>query len=125
MRFARHLVLAACLLAAAGAYAQDNFHSTTDSDAILPNSPYKECDMPDAGDFNPVGSACDGCCTPQPECSCCGCNTYYAPAAITYAPARVTQARVWRRREPALLAAPTLPCAPGYCPMRRPRRDRG
>ena len=129
MRFARPLVLAACLLLAGGAGAQDNFPNTTDSDAFLPNSPYKEQCMPDAGDFNPVGVPGDACLRPSPaaavvdagdDCCCCGCQTTaaYAPSVV------VEPRRVHRRRAYALQPAPTLPCAPGYCPLRVARRDR-
>ena len=47
---------------------------------------------------------------------------YVAPAAITYPPAIVIDVRP--PKPYALVAAPTLPCAPGYCPRLRPRPDR-
>lgn len=56
------------------------------------------------------------------DCSdCCCCNT---PAAVTYSAPVVVERRAPRRVERALRPAPTLPCAPGYCPQRKARRDR-
>lgn len=61
--------------------------------------------------------------TAQEDCSnCCCCNA--AQVAVTYSAPVVLEPRVQRQRMQALLPAPTLPCAPGYCPMRAARRDR-
>ena len=65
----------------------------------------------DAGHFNPVGAGASA----QPV-------LVAAPAALTHYPPVILL--VDRPRKPyALVAAPTLPCAPAYCP-RRVRVDR-
>ena len=87
--------------------------SAENSDAVLPNSPRKERGYPDAGRFNPVGGDVVMAVAPL---------VYVAPAAITYPPAIVIDVRP--PKPYALVAAPTLPCAPGYCPRLRPRPDR-
>ena len=88
--------------------------SAENSDAVLPNSPLKERGYPDAGRFNPVGGdVVEMGVAPA---------VYLAPAAITYPPAIVIDVRP--PNPYALVAAPTLPCAPGYCPRLRPRPDR-
>jgi hypothetical protein len=47
--------------------------------------------------------------------------TPFIPAAQTYYPPAIVITE--RPVKPyALVAAPTLPCAPGYCPRSRPRR---
>lgn len=88
--------------------------SAENSDAVRPDSPLKESGFPDAGAFNPTD---DGAAyrasgiAPAPAAM-----TYYPPALVIDAPPP---------RPYALVAAPTLPCAPGYCPQRvRVRVDR-
>ncbi|MDO5288967.1 MAG: hypothetical protein Q4F13_04950 [Pseudomonadota bacterium] len=123
MTFFKPFALAACLLAAATAaqaqfplQAQPGF-LTHDSDAVLPNSPWKERGMPDAGKFNPAGG-------PDAPVSVAG-EAAVAPAAMTYyPPAIVLDERPRKARGYALVAAPTLPCAPAYCPRRVARADR-
>ena len=66
--------------------------------------------VPDAGKFNP---------TWRPVAA----NSYVAPTAMTYYPP-MTLIEDRPIKPYALVAAPTLPCAPGYCPIRAPRRDR-
>lgn len=56
------------------------------------------------------------------DCSnCCCCNT---PVVATYSAPVVVERQAPRHVERALRPAPELPCAPGYCPMRKARRDR-
>ena len=100
------LLISAVLLLAGGAHAQDAIND----DAVLPNSPWKERGMPDAGGFNP---------TWLPHHA----SQYVAPTANTYYPPMdlIEERPV---KPYALVAAPTLPCAPGYCPILAPRRDR-
>lgn len=116
--FTKLLALAACVLATATAQAttaaQPGF-LTHDSDAVLPNSPWKEQGMPDAGMFNPAGGDDEGPAAYSPAAA-------PAPAAMTYPPAIVIDTR--QPKPYALVASPTLPCAPGYCPRLRPRADR-
>lgn len=105
------LLLAAALLLAGTAQAAMGAHNT---DEVLPNSPFKEAGQPDAGDFNPAGGA-----ALQPALVAA---PLASPAAMTYYPPAIVIAE--RPRKPyALVAAPTLPCAPAYCP-RRVRVDR-
>ncbi|MFD1709747.1 hypothetical protein FVQ98_12700 [Ottowia sp. GY511] len=100
------LIAAAFLLAGAAHAAPD----AVNDDDVLPNSPWKEHGIPDAGKFNPTWR-------PFHE------GGYVAPAAMTYYPPMVLVEE--RLPKPyALVAAPTLPCAPGYCPIRAPRPDR-
>ena len=78
------------------------------SDLVFPNSPQK----PDAGEFNPVGDGANATAVQA---------TPFIPAAQTYYPPAIVITE--RPVKPyALVAAPTLPCAPGYCPRSRPRR---
>lgn len=112
------LALAACLLAGAAAHADVGL-SYTDSDLVLPNSPFK-ANMPDAGIFNPTGPVDDSAAA-RPLYSEA---EVPAPAAYTYPPAIVLKEKKHKPKAYALVAAPTLPCAPGYCPLRAPRRDR-
>lgn len=88
--------------------------SAENTDTVLPNSPLKESGFPDAGQFNPtwVGG---------PDRLAALPGTVVAPAAIVYAP---TVRHTSAPRAYALVAAPTLPCAPGYCPRLRARLDR-
>lgn len=69
--------------------------------------------MPDAGTFNPYSR-------PVADAA-----VVVAPAAMTYYPP-VSVEHEHPVQPYALIAAPTLPCAPGYCPirMKRPRADR-
>lgn len=96
--------------------------SAQNSDAVAPNSPLKELGFPDAGTFNPNG---DGLVRAAPVVMVVPAPppTYtVAPAAMTYYPPAIVITE--RPRRPyALVAAPTLPCAPAYCP-RRVRVDR-
>ena len=101
------LLISAVLLAAGNAYAVPD---AVNDDDVLPNSPWKERGMPDAGKFNP---------TWRPVAA----NSYVAHAAMTYYPP-MTLIEDRPLKPYALVAAPTLPCAPGYCPIRAPRRDR-
>ncbi|QTD46541.1 hypothetical protein [Ottowia testudinis] len=89
--------------------------SAENSDLVPPNSPFKELGFPDAGKFNPNDDAKAHAAAGAPA-------VHVAPAAMTYPPAIVIDTRA--SRPYALVAAPTLPCAPGYCPRPRPRRDR-
>lgn len=124
MKVLKSLALFACLLTAATAQAETHIRPqpgflSHDSDAVLPNSPWKENGMPDAGKFNPAGAATETSlsATDSPSAA------VPAPAAMThYPPAIVIRERV--RKPYALVAAPTLPCAPRYCPARRARADR-
>ena len=66
-----------------------------------------------------------GCSTvdtvPAEDYGDCCCNV----PIVTYSEPVVVERRAAPRRvERALQPAPTLPCAPGYCPMRKARRDR-
>lgn len=113
------LALAFCLLAGvavaqpkASSSAQPGF-LTHDSDVVQPNSPWKAQGMPDAGQFNPASGADEG--------------RMAAPAAVPYRRPAATHSEQRRARPPkgyALVAAPTLPCAPAYCPRRAARADR-
>ncbi|RRD58104.1 hypothetical protein EII20_03815 [Comamonadaceae bacterium OH2545_COT-014] len=104
---AKPLLLACALaLTSAAAWAEPD---AINSDAVLPNSPYKAQGMPDAGEFNPTM-------LPPPK-----------PRVRRTAPPRDRTAPGTARRGPkpyALVPAPTLPCAPGYCPVRAARVDR-
>ncbi len=106
------VLLAAVLALAGSAHAALSAHNT---DAVLPNSPLKEAGMPDAGTFNPAGSGATQSAVTAPA---------VAPAAMTYYPPAIVIDE--RPVKPyALVAAPTLPCAPGYCPRQvRVRADR-
>ena len=96
--------------------------SAHNSDAVAPNAPLKALGFPDPGIFNPNGAG--------PALAAPGVLmvpaapplALVAPAAVTYPPAIVVTERA--PRPYALVAAPTLPCAPGYCTPLRPRRDR-
>lgn len=111
------ILIAAALLLGGTAHAALSIHN---SDEVPPNSPWKEHGMPDAGKFNPAGghdqAAPPVVVSPQPV-------EVVAPAAMThyYPPAIVISERA--PKPYALVAAPTLPCAPAYCP-RRVRVDR-
>ncbi|MFT4193470.1 hypothetical protein [Ottowia sp.] len=107
------VLLAAVLALAGSAHAALSAHNT---DEVRPNSPFKEAGMPDAGTFNPAGGG-----TAQ---SALAAAPAVAPAAMTYyPPAIVIDERP--SRPYALVAAPTLPCAPAYCPRQvRVRVDR-
>ncbi|MDO5624736.1 MAG: hypothetical protein Q4G71_08615 [Pseudomonadota bacterium] len=112
--------LVACLLAASVAHAStvqpQPGYLVVDSDAVLPNSPWKERGMPDAGTFNPAAGV-------QEAPTAAEAPAVVAPAAMTYyPPAILIQDRP--RKPYALVAAPTLPCAPAYCPRRVARADR-
>ena len=100
------VLVAAALLLGSTAHAALSAHNTDD---VLPNSPWKERGMPDAGKFNP---------TWRPVAA----NSYVAPTAMTYYPP-MTLIEDRPIKPYALVAAPTLPCAPAYCP-RRVRVDR-
>ena len=87
--------------------------SAQDSDLVPPNSPLKERGFPDAGKFNPNDDGAlrtDVVMRAAPAAA-----TYYPPVIVIDAPPP---------RPYALVAAPTLPCAPAYCPRLRPRVDR-
>ncbi len=100
------LISALMLLTGAAHAAQD----AVNDDAVRPNSPWKAHGIPDAGLFNPNWQA-------RHE------GTYVAPTAMTYYPPMdLIEERPMKPY--ALIAAPTLPCAPGYCPIRAPRADR-
>lgn len=101
------LLISAVLLAAGSAHARPD---PVNDDDVLPNSPWKERGMPDAGGFNP---------TLRPVSA----TGYVAPTAMTYYPP-MTLIEDRPLKPYALVAAPTLPCAPGYCPVRAPRADR-
>ena len=105
------LLISAVLLAAGNAYAVPD---AVNDDDVLPNSPWKEQGQPDAGRFNPAGG--------HEELAPAVVVVPVAPAAMTYYPPAIVITE--RPRKPyALVAAPTLPCAPAYCP-RRVRVDR-
>ena len=105
------ILLAAAILLGGNAHAAMSFHNT---DEVLPNPPWKEHGIPDPGRFNPAGGLEREIVVLEP--------VIVAPAAMTYYPPAIVIDR--RVRKPyALVAAPTLPCAPGYCP-RRVRVDR-
>jgi hypothetical protein len=105
------LLAAAAMLLASAAHAGMSAHNTDD---VLPNSPFKALGQPDAGDFNPTG--------PDVLRSHAAGAVVVAPAAMTYYPPATVITE--RPRKPyALVAAPTLPCAPAYC-VRRVRVDR-
>ena len=99
--------LAATLLLGPAAHAAIGAQN---SDDVLPNSPFKELGQPDAGTFNPAGRHADEL---RP--------TWVAPAAMTYYPPVQVIAAERPRKPYALVAAPTLPCAPGCCPAPRVR----
>ena len=102
------LLMTATLLLAGVAHAAPD---AVNDDDVLPNSPWKVHGIPDAGRFNPTWRpvAYDG--------------GYVAPTAMTYYPPMdLIEERPLKPY--ALVAAPTLPCAPGYCPIRAPRPDR-
>ena len=101
------LLISALLLLAGGAQAASD---AINDDAVLPNSPWKAHGMPDSGGFNP---------TWQPSHE----GRYVAPTAMTYYPP-MTLIEERTVKPYALVAAPTLPCAPGYCPILAPRPDR-
>jgi hypothetical protein len=103
------LIVMALCAAAASAQAHP---SHINSDEVLPNSPFKELGMPDAGEFNPVGDGANAAAV-QATPLIPAAQTYYPPAIV------ITERPV---KPYALVAAPTLPCAPGYCPRSRPRR---
>lgn len=104
------VLLIAGLLLGGGALAAP---SAQNSDLVPPNSPLKPLGFPDAGQFNPNDDgALQGLAV-----------TRVAPAAATYYPP-VIVLDTPSPRPYALVAAPTLPCAPAYCPRLRPRRDR-
>ena len=106
------VLVAAALLLGSPAHAALSAHNTDD---VPPNSPWKEQGQPDAGKFNPAD---DHDLTKVPAVVV----THVAPAAMTYYPPAIVITE--RPRKPyALVAAPTLPCAPAYCP-RRVRVDR-
>ena len=100
------LLISALLLAGTAHAVPDEVND----DDVKPNSPRKERGMPDAGTFNPTWRTTH-------EAS------YVAPTAMTYYPPMdlIEERPV---KPYALVAAPTLPCAPGYCPIRAPRLDR-
>ncbi|MFT3777874.1 MAG: hypothetical protein QM772_06280 [Ottowia sp.] len=106
------VLLAAVLALAGSAHAALSAHNT---DAVRPNSPFKEAGMPDAGTFNPAG----------PDAAP---SAVAAPVAAPAARPPHPPASVARQRPPrpyALAASPTLPCAPAYCPSAvRVRADR-
>lgn len=104
------LMLNALLLCAAAFAAP----SAENSDAVLPNSPLKERGFPDAGQFNPTWTTAPDRLSALPTLT-------VAPAAVLYRP---IVRHVPPPRPYALVAAPTLPCAPGYCPRLRARADR-
>ena len=105
------ILVAAALLLGSTAHAALSAHNTDD---VLPNSPWKEQGQPDAGRFNPAGG--------HEELAPAVVVVPVAPAAMTYYPPAIVITE--RPRKPyALVAAPTLPCAPAYCP-RRVRVDR-
>ena len=105
------VLVAAALLLGSTAHAALSAHNTDD---VLPNSPWKEQGQPDAGKFNPASG--------HEELAPAVVVVPVAPAAMTYYPPAIVITE--RPREPyALVAAPTLPCAPAYCP-RRVRVDR-
>lgn len=100
------LLISALLLVGTAHAAQD----AVNDDRVPPNSPWKAHSVPDAGRFNPnwlpTSHAGD-----------------VAPTAMTYyPPMELIEERPVKPY--ALVAAPTLPCAPGYCPIRAPRPDR-
>ena len=101
------LLISAALLMTGLAHAAPD---AVNDDDVLPNSPWKERGMPDAGGFNP---------TLRPTAQ----GGWVAPAAMTYYPP-MTLIEERPAKPYALVAAPTLPCAPGYCPIRAPRADR-
>ena len=106
------VLVAAALLLGSTAHAALSAHNTAD---VLPNSPWKEQGQPDAGKFNPAGGHD---LAERPAAAL----VPVAPAAMTYYPPAIVITE--RPRKPyALVAAPTLPCAPAYCP-RRVRVDR-
>jgi hypothetical protein len=110
------ILFAAAVLLAGTAHAALTAHNT---DEVPPDSPWKAQGQPDAGTFNPAGGAGDApaiAALPAPAAA-----LPPAPAAVTYPPAIVIGEPA--RKPYALVAAPTLPCAPGYCP-RRVRVDR-
>ena len=88
--------------------------SAENTDTVLPNSPLKDSGFPDAGQFNPTRMA-------GPDRLAAFPGTVVAQATIVYPP---TVRLVPAPRAYALVAAPTLPCAPGYCPRLRARVDR-
>lgn len=98
------LLLGATVLAAPSAH---------NSDLVPPNSPLKDRGFPDAGKFNPNDDAAQQAADRQAVAPAA--ITYYPPAIVIDAPPP---------RPYALVAAPTLPCAPAYCPRLRPRPDR-
>ena len=100
------LLISALLLAGTVHAAPD----AVNDDDVLPNSPWKEHGIPDAGKFNPTWRPVYG-------------SAYVAPTAMTYYPP-MDLIEDHRIKPYALVAAPTLPCAPGYCPIRAPRFDR-
>ena len=102
------LLMTAALLLAGVAHAAPD---AVNDDNVRPNSPWKAHGIPDAGKFNPTWR-------PIHE------GGYVAPAAMTYYPPMVLIDEPARLKPYALVAAPTLPCAPGYCPIRAPRPDR-
>ena len=101
------LLISALVLLSGAAHATQG---AVNDDAVKPNSPWKAQGTPDAGQFNP---------TLQPGHD----GRYVAPTAMTYYPPMdlIEERPV---KPYALVAAPTLPCAPGYCPIRAPRPDR-
>ncbi len=104
------ILLVTGMLLAGSASAAPSAHN---SDLVPPNSPLKERGFPDAGKFNPND---DGA-------SHARALTPVAPAAATY-PMAIIVTDAPARRPYALVAAPTLPCVPAYCPRLRPRVDR-
>lgn len=99
------LLCTAALLASANAMARPGTHGDGDGFSHLRPTPRAEQQQPVA---EPA---------PQPA------PAVIAPAAQTYFPPATMV--VERPPKPyALVAAPTLPCAPAYCPIRRARADR-
>lgn len=109
------VLVAAALLLGSSAHAA---LSAINTDEVPPNSPWKEQGQPDAGKFNPAGGMEHEALPAVAEEA-----APVAPAAMThyYPPAIVITERA--PKPYALVAAPTLPCAPAYCP-RRVRADR-
>ncbi|MFV0678861.1 hypothetical protein [Ottowia sp.] len=114
MSIIKSTFIVATLWAAAGS-AQAAL-SAVNTDDVLPNSPYKDIGMPDAGEFNPTGGGADAQRQMAAEPFIPAATTYYPPATV------IDERQV---KPYALVAAPTLPCAPVYCPRAvRVRADR-
>ena len=117
----RPILIAAALLLAGSAHAALSAHNT---DEVLPNSPFKERGVPDSGEFNPAAVDVSVAAPAHPART----EVVTAPpvpTAMTYYPPAIVINE--RPRKPyALVASPTLPCAPAYCPrvVRSARVDR-